>query len=83
MTKSITTSIRLSPKLKDQVDYLSSSLHVGRNSIITKALEEFISKNNYASLAEEARRQSLIASKSSNDEGEIWEKAADCSNWEN
>jgi predicted DNA-binding protein len=41
MQHGITTSIRLSPELRNQLEEAASSLHRGKNWIITKALEDF------------------------------------------
>lgn len=84
MSKGITTSIRLSSELRQKLDYLSHSLHRGKNWILNQALEEFINRNNHNILAQEARRQSLIASQSqSNEDEEAWESNNDISGWEN
>jgi predicted DNA-binding protein len=81
MSKGITTSIRLTPQLMQQLDYLSHSLHRGKNWIIIQALQEFMHKNNHNFLAEEARRQSLLASQiESHEEG--WEDSIDITGWQ-
>lgn len=83
MYKGITTSVRLTPELRQQLDYLSHSLHRGKNWIVIQALQEFISKHNYTILAEEAKRQSLLASQHTiNEEEEIWEENIDVTGWE-
>ncbi|MBP9692571.1 MAG: hypothetical protein KBD90_04485 [Alphaproteobacteria bacterium] len=83
MHKGITTSIRLTPELRQQLDYLSRSLHRGKNWIVIHALQEFIQKNNYTFLAEEAKRQSLLASRyETNEDEEIWEKNIDITGWQ-
>ena len=84
MHKGITTSIRLTPELRQQLDYLSHSLHRGKNWIVIQALQEFINRHNLTLLAEEAKRQSLLASQySTNEEDEkIWEENIDITGWE-
>lgn len=42
MAKGITTSIRLTPELRQELDYISHTLHRGENWIIIQALQEFI-----------------------------------------
>lgn len=82
MHKGITTSIRLTPELRQQLDYLSHSLHKGKNWIIIQALQEFINKNHYILLAEEAKRQSLLASQyETNEDEEMWEDNIDTTGW--
>ncbi len=83
MNKGITTSIRLTPELRQQLDYLSHSLHRGKNWIVIQALQEFINRHNYTILAEEAKRQSIIASQyKTNTDEEIWEENVDTTGWE-
>jgi predicted transcriptional regulator len=83
MSKGITTSIRLTPELRQQLDYLSHTLHRGKNWIVVQALQEFINRNNYTILLEEAKRQSLLASQCEiNEEEEIWEENTDTTGWQ-
>lgn len=83
MNKGITTSIRLTPQLRQQLDYLSHSLHRGKNWIVIHALQEFIERNNHTLLAEEAKRQSLLASQyKANEDEEIWEENVDTTGWQ-
>lgn len=83
MHKGITTSIRLTPELRQQLDYLSHSLHRGKNWIVIHALQEFIERNNYTLLAEEAKRQSLLASQYETNEDEAtWEENIDITGWQ-
>lgn len=79
MPHNITTSIRLPPDLRHQLDSVSRTLHRGKNWIITKALEEYLEKLNQNVLIEEAHRQSLLASK--NDENGDWEQNTDTTGW--
>ena len=83
MSKGITTSFRLTPELRQQLDYLSHSLQRGKNWIIIKALQEFINKKNYTILVEEAKHQSLLASQyETNEDENIWERNIDTTGWE-
>jgi predicted transcriptional regulator len=82
MHKGITTSIRLTPELRQQLDYLSHSLHRGKNWIVVQALQEFITRHNYTLLAEEAKRQSLLASQYVIEDEKVWEENIDTTGWE-
>ncbi len=82
MTRGITTSIRLTPEVRQQLDYLAYSLHRGKNWIVNQALQEFINRKNHTLLAQEARRQSLLASQSkTNEDEEGWEQNIDTTGW--
>lgn len=79
---SITTSIRLTPKLREELEQAAHSLHRGKNWIITQALEDYLSKLSHTELKKEARRQSLLASKvETSSEEEWWQDNADTSSW--
>lgn len=82
MTHAVTTSIRLSPELKGQLEHASQQLHRGKNWIITQALEEFLTKLDKSLLTKEARRQSLLASQTQTSEQQDWEQNTDTSGWE-
>ena len=81
MNKNQTTSIRLTPQLRQQLDCLSLCMHRGRNWIISQALQEYMYKNQHHTLAIEARRQSLIASQQTNTLDEDWHNSIDDSDW--
>jgi predicted DNA-binding protein len=83
MTKGITTSIRLTLEVRQQLEYLSHSLHRGKNWIVNQALQEFIIKKNHTLLAQEAQRQSLIASQITPEDEELWEQNTDEIGWKN
>lgn len=74
-----TTSIRLPPELRDQLESTSHRLKRSKNWIIVHALEEYLPKINNQRLVEEARRQLIIASKY--DSNESWEQDTDTSGW--
>lgn len=81
MNTGITTSIRLPPKLRNQLDQASHNLHRGKNWIICRALEDYLMKLDRRKFIEEAQRQSLLASKMDNKENAPWDQEADDSGW--
>lgn len=82
MTHNITTSIRLSPALRDQLETAAHTLHRGKSWIIVHALEIYLEKLHFNELAIEARRQSLLAAKEDNKkETKTWEDNADTTGW--
>lgn len=82
MTETTTTSIRLPIDLKKDLDKAAHILHRGKNWIIVQALEAYLKKVRYSALIKEARRQSLIASKKSEeDELTLWERNHDDAEW--
>lgn len=81
MAHNMTTSIRLSPPLREQLEQASHALHRGKNWIITKALEEYLGKLNQKALLQEAQRQSLLASQTSGTEDKEWEQNMDTTGW--
>ncbi len=81
MARSETTSIRLSPHLRQQLEQASHLLHRGKNWIITQALEEYINQVLNLKLVEEARKQSLHASQADQLEEGGWEDEMDDSGW--
>lgn len=74
---SSTTSIRLRPELRQKLDRAARRTGLGRNTIVVQALRKFLEPDFHASLAEEARRQSLAASKPA----PHWEQAAETDPW--
>ena len=79
MQPSITTSIRLTPKVRQQLELASHKLHRGKNWIINQALEIYLKKLRYSLLVDEAKRQSLLASAH---DKEDWENESDQTGWE-
>lgn len=77
--KTHTTSIRLSVEMSDKLNQASSVLHRGKNWIITQAISRYLSQIKSLTLAEEAKRQSLLASRSLSDD--IWEDNSDFEDW--
>lgn len=74
---STTTSIRLRPELRLKLDRAARRAGLGRNTLIVQALRQFLEPEFHASLADEARRQSLAASK--HEPG--WERVAELDPW--
>tara|TARA_R110002096_G_scaffold93944_1_gene211728 strand:- start:316 stop:564 length:249 start_codon:yes stop_codon:yes gene_type:complete len=60
---SSTTSIRLPKELSDELAQRARATKRGKNWIIKEALELYLLGNSQETLKEEARKQSLLASK--------------------
>lgn len=60
---SVTTSVRLEQKLAQRLERTAARLSRGKNWIVTRALEEYLSKVNQDDLAAEARRQSRLCTR--------------------
>lgn len=76
---STTTSIRLSDDLRFELETVSAQLHRGKNWVISEALRLYFASFKNASLAAEARRQSLLVSQKDRDDT-LWEDA-DTQGW--
>jgi predicted DNA-binding protein len=84
MEYSMTTSISLPLSLAHQLNRLAKKMRRGNDWIIVEALKEYLEKpNRYRSLAEEARRQSILASLYSNVDDTQWEENSDDRKWNN
>ncbi len=81
MTHGITTSIRLTTELREQLERAAQTLHRGKNWIIAKALEEYLTKINRNNWIKEARRQSILASQIITKEEEAWEQDMEENEW--
>jgi predicted DNA-binding protein len=81
MVHDVTISIRLPLNLRDELELTSHKLHRGKNWITIKALEAYLSKVNLSTFAEEARRQSKLASSSDTKESTGWVYNSDTSGW--
>lgn len=81
MSKSITTSIRLTTNINAQLNQAALDLHRGKSWIITHAIERYLSEMKPLTLAEEAKRQSILASQNINAEEDIWEDNVDIEDW--
>ena len=74
--RSSTTSIRIPDDLKIRLDRTARRMNKGKNWIIKQALAEYLQRHNMDLLREEARRQSLLASKKKWKDAKLWEEAA-------
>ena len=79
MTKSITTSIRLEPKLRRALQLKAKRERRGKNWIISRALENYLAHDERFDLAAEAKRQSLLAAEQDPDD---WAQDADLAQWQ-
>jgi predicted transcriptional regulator len=73
---SSTSSFRISDELKAQLEEASARLNKGKNWIINQALKEYLERHSFEALRAEARRQSILASKTPFEGEEDWEKMA-------
>jgi len=83
MARTSTTSIRLDEHLAHRIEQAASRFHLRKNGLIVRAIEEFLDEHADRLLSEDARRQSILASKSDRkSETEDWEKAHDSRGWQ-
>ena len=76
LVASSTSSFRVPDELRLRLENAARRMNQGKNWIINRALEDFLNRHAREGLCEEARRQSLLASRKRwKDEG-VWEKAA-------
>jgi predicted transcriptional regulator len=73
---SSTSSFRISDELKARLEETARRLQKGKNWILNRALEEYLARHSATNLREEARRQSLLASRKRGKDQELWESAA-------
>ncbi|MBC2601204.1 ribbon-helix-helix protein, CopG family [Puniceicoccus vermicola] len=78
MQSSITTSIRLSPRLRKALELRAKREGRGKNWVISQALESYLESSDVDELAAEARRQSILASSRSTED---WTVGADWEDW--
>lgn len=78
MSGSITTSIRLSPKLRRALELKAKKEKRGKNWIISRALENYLEHDALFDLEAEAQRQSHIAAQQ---ESTDWATDADLCQW--
>ena len=74
--RSSTSSFRISHDLRSRLDEAARRMNQRKNWIINRALEEYLNRHGGARLREEARRQSLLASRKRWKDEALWEKAA-------
>jgi len=78
MSESITTSIRLTPKLRRALELKAKKEKRGKNWIISQALESYLQQDGLTDLEADAKRQSLIAAQQPEDD---WSGDADLAQW--
>ena len=76
---SVTSSFRMSKELQRQLSHAAARTGKAKNAIIVDALVQYLQAMERQSLAEEARRQSELVSKSEHDDA--WYGMADTSGW--
>lgn len=81
MTKGNITSIRLEPSLSKRLEKAAHDLHRGKNWLINEAIRMYIKQLEHPNLVEEARQQSLLASKQKKLDANLWEINADQEGW--
>ncbi|MCB1713321.1 MAG: hypothetical protein KDH96_12875 [Candidatus Riesia sp.] len=81
MTKGITTSIRLDSTLSKKLEKASHNLHRRKGWLISEALRKYLEQLENTGLAQEARKQSLLASKQQNQDDDLWEVNSDLEKW--
>jgi predicted transcriptional regulator len=78
MAQKVTTSIRLEPRLRRALERRAAKERRGKNWIISRALEEYLTREERSDLETEARRQSLLVSRQ---ESGDWVPDADFEQW--
>ena len=73
---SSTSSFRISDELRFRLEDAARRMSKGKNWIITRALGDYLDRHNQTHLREEARRQSLLASRRRWKDEAFWGKAA-------
>ncbi len=78
---SVTSSFRVSDSLRLRLEATARQLGKRKNWVINRALEEYLTKTHRASLAKEARRQSLVASRVTTADERFWMDKAAAEDW--
>jgi predicted transcriptional regulator len=73
---SSTSSFRIPDELKSRLEEASRRTNMGKNRIINRALDEYLDRHSRTGLRQEARRQSLLASRKAANGDAGWERAA-------
>jgi predicted transcriptional regulator len=81
MPASTTTSIRLSKELKRELERKARSTRRGKSWVIKEALELYLLGSSHDALREEARKQSLAASKRTPADAAWGEQGGDIDGW--
>ena len=79
--KSVTSSFRISATLRLHLEATARQLGKRKNWVINRALEEYLAKTHRASLAKEARRQSLLESRVTTADERFWTQQAAAEDW--
>jgi predicted DNA-binding protein len=75
------SSFRISEQLRLRLDRTARHLGKGKNWIMNRALEEYLTKTGQEALAAEAKRQSIVASGVIREDEKSWQKRADSTGW--
>jgi predicted DNA-binding protein len=81
MARSATSSYRLDAQTMAELTETARRLGKGKNTLIAEAIREYLHKLRSTWVADEARRQSLNASESSDADGAFWEQQFDERRW--
>jgi len=82
MIRTFTTSIRMDGSLAHRLQNAAAKLHMRKNGIIVRAIEEYLDKHSDTLLQEEAKQQSLRVSRlDSAEECEAWEQSHEADGW--
>ncbi len=81
MARGITTSVRLDPDLRDQLEHASHVMRRGKSWIINHALQKYLAEIETVALAKEAQRQSLLANRIDKKVSDDWEDLQDTTGW--
>jgi predicted DNA-binding protein len=83
MSRSFTTSIRLTADLRLQLENAAKRLNRDKNWLVSQALTEYLAKLGEDKLVNEAQRQSRLASKADrvNEESDLWSENQDETGW--
>jgi predicted DNA-binding protein len=81
VSKSVTSSFRMSEGLRDRLERTATHLGKRKNWVITRALDEFLDRIGREALTEEARRQSLAAGGQGDEDAEAWAAHASTGDW--
>ncbi len=83
--RSVTTSIRIKPHLRQELELFSSLSNQGMNTVIERALEEFFQRHENTFAAQEALKDiAFLKTKTktnNNDDDDLWENSHDDSGW--
>ncbi len=79
MPRTTAENIHLTSQLMRQLTLAEQALHKDKSWILAEAVREFLARRKIRPLAEEARRQSILASQDNHDE--TWEENTDADHW--